>query len=167
MSILRRFHSTHSICFITCVTYQRRPILAEHVDLLWTAVHNVRKQTHFEVNAYAILPDHFHLVLDPLQGDFTKIMQRAKMSFGMLFRKKMGLSSGRVWQHRYWDHMIRDQEDMNNHIDYIHYNAVKHGLVDSPSEWEHSSFGKFQDIGVYSQDWGVLKRPCFDGEFGE
>jgi putative transposase len=61
-----------------------------------------------------------------------------------------------VWQRRFWEHMIRDQEDLNRHVDYIHihYNPVKHGLVNSPGEWRHSSFNRFMEKGLYPPDWG-------------
>ena len=59
-----------------------------------------------------------------------------------------------IWQRRFWEHVIRDQTDFNRHCDYIHYNPVKHGLVNSPLEWKHSSFGKFVEKGLYRQDWG-------------
>ncbi|MDP2728820.1 MAG: transposase, partial [Dehalococcoidia bacterium] len=59
-----------------------------------------------------------------------------------------------IWQRRFWEHVIRDQTDFNRHCDYIHYNPVKHGLVNSPLEWKHSSFRKFVEKGLYRQDWG-------------
>jgi len=58
-----------------------------------------------------------------------------------------------VWQRRYWEHLIRDEEDWRTHVDYIHYNPVKHGLAQSPSEWPHTSFHRFVMQGMYDQNW--------------
>ncbi len=74
---------------------------------------------------------------------------------------------GKIWQRRFWDHVIRDQNDLNKHIDYIHYNPVKHGLIKSPFEWEYSSIHNFCAEGYYSLDWGVKDKPDMDGEYGE
>ncbi len=126
-----------------------------------------QSRTQFEIMAHVLLPDHLHLILDPFGEDFSRIMQRLKMSFGALYRKRIGWSSGRVWQHRYWDHVIRDQADLNRHIDYIHYNPVKHGLVTSLSDWVHSSFQDFQRLGMYSQNWGSNQEIQFEDDFGE
>ena len=63
---------------------------------------------------------------------------------------------GRVWQNRFWERIIRDPKDLNNHLDYIHFNPVKHGLVDDPFEYTHSSLGNYFKKGSYSRDWRVL-----------
>jgi putative transposase len=60
----------------------------------------------------------------------------------------------RFWQKRFWDHIIRDEEDLAQHLDYIHYNPVKHGLVTRPEEWQHSSFIAWQERGAYPEQWG-------------
>jgi putative transposase len=142
-------------------------LLVEHADLFWRALRAVEERVEFDVVAHALLPDHCHLLIDVRGGNFTNAMQRLKMSFGMYYRKRADVRSGRVWQHRYWDHVIRDQDDMNRHIDYVHYNAVKHGYVQNPAEWLHSSFRNYFDRGIYEADWGVTKIPRLDGEFGE
>ena len=128
---------------------------------------SVRQRIDHELIAHVILPDHFHVIFDPHERDFTGIMQRVKMSFDMHYRRGAGLSSGRVWQHRYWDHVIRDQSDLNRHIDYIHYNPVKHGFARSPLDWEHSSIHEYAERGLYQRDWGQSEAFKFDGEFGE
>ncbi len=79
----------------------------------------------------------------------------------------MGRTDGRVWQHRFWDHIIRDDDDLNNHTDYIHYNPVKHGFVTSPFDWPHSSIHRFLEMGNYTLDWGRREDVLFVGDFGE
>ena len=59
-----------------------------------------------------------------------------------------------VWQRRYWEHVIRDGEDLKRHVEYIHYNPVKHGWVRAPKDWKYSSFHTFVKEGLYSPDWG-------------
>jgi putative transposase len=61
---------------------------------------------------------------------------------------------GMIWQRRFWEHLIRDEKDFNRHCDYIHYNPVKHGLIDDPKKWECSSILQFIEEGLYPQDWG-------------
>jgi len=60
-----------------------------------------------------------------------------------------------TWQRRFWEHLIRDENDLNNHIEYIHYNPVKHGLVTEPATWEYSSFHKYVADGILPKDWGM------------
>lgn len=127
MSILRRYKSDFTLYFITNVTYQRKPFLVDNADLLMNAIDSFRN--NIEILAYVILPDHFHILIDIRGQDISNIMQKIKMSFGVKYRIKMDRKSGRIWQHRFWDHAIRNQSDLNNHIDYIHYNPVKHGLA--------------------------------------
>jgi putative transposase len=67
-----------------------------------------------------------------------------------------------IWQHRYWEHQIRDETDFARHVDYIHYNPVKHGLARSPLDWPYSSFGRYVKAGVYAPDWGSDSM-CFEG----
>lgn len=74
---------------------------------------------------------------------------------------------GPLWQNRYWDHQVRDQADFNAHLDYIHYNPVKHGYVEKPAQWEYSSFQAFLDQGYYQADWGVTAVGSTAGDFGE
>ena len=125
----------------------------------------------FRVDAIVILPDHLHTIwtLPDSDPDFSTRWKRIKASFSRnypgciiedisesMHRKK---EKG-IWQRRFWEHVICDQADYNRHCDYIHYNPVKHGLVNSPLEWKYSSFRKFVEKGLYGQDWGrsVIKE---------
>ena len=72
-----------------------------------------------------------------------------------------------IWQRRYWDHIIRSHEDFRLHLDYIHCNAVKHGLVNSPEDWEYSSFRHFLKKGLYAPNWGNRAIDFGDNDFGE
>ena len=64
-----------------------------------------------------------------------------------------------MWQRRFWEHLVRDQEDFNRLCDYIHYNPVKHGLAKSPGEWRYSTFADFVASGLYPENWGAPVSP--------
>ncbi len=111
------------------------------------------------------MPDHLHCIwtLPPDDADFSTRRRLGKTRFTQhcpdalrhtpdAARRKNGEQA--IWQHRYWEHRIRDQTDFARHVDYIHYNPVKHGLSRSPVEWPYSSFGHHVKAGVYAQDWG-------------
>lgn len=151
--------------FITNVTDARKPILIENINLIWEAFDSTKRKSSFELIAWVFLPEHFHIMVNPDKGDISKLMQRLKLSFSMNFRKRCGFIKGPVWQNRFWDHVIRDDEDYARHLDYIHINPVKHGLAGSPFDWPHSSIHKFKEY--YPSDWGCRDKIVFDGEFGE
>ena len=153
--------------FVTCVIYRRRALLLDHVDIFWESVHFAQEVIPFDMIAWSILSDHFHLIVKPPEKDLSEIMRRMKLKFSGLYRSLYGLARGRIWQHRFWDHIIRNRDDMNHHLDYIHYNPVKHGLVRSPFEYQHSSIHQYLENGHYQSDWGLVEPTGFDGEYGE
>jgi putative transposase len=152
---------------MTHVTYDRTQLLIENIGLWHDSVNFVKTLKQFELIAWVILPDHLHLMVDFGTGDLSYLMKRIKMKFSGLYRSKWKLKSGRAWQFRFWDHMIRDEDDFRNHIDYIHYNPIKHGLVIRPGDWEHSSFKEYYRRGFYGEDWGIKEPSGFDGSYGE
>jgi putative transposase len=120
-----------------------------------------------DVIAWAILPEHFHLIFEPLHIGLSRSMQRLKSSFSAHLRKQLEIKSGRIWQLRFWDHVIRDEDDLNRHIDYVHYNPVKHGVAQVPLDYPFTSLQEFMDRGLYERNWGETKFLEFDGEYGE
>ena len=167
MSKLIRHYSHGQTYFITSVTHNRQRILLENIDIFWAAVEKVKKDISFELSAWVIMPDHFHIIIDPLNSDLSSIIKRIKLSFAYQFRNSQNMYRGKVWQSRFWDHIIRDENDLNRHLDYIHYNPVKHGLASNPFEWEHSSIHEFLKTGQYEPSWGVKNFRVFEGDFGE
>ena len=164
---IRRFFVPGHSCFLTHVTYRRRPILVDNFDLLVDAVARVRATERFTLLAWVVLPDHCHVLLNPGTCEVPTIVKRFKLSFAMSFLKRQGSKSGRTWHNRYWDHIIRDERDLTRHLDYIHYNPVKHGLALSPAEYENSSYQSYLKRGLYDSNWGVVDPIRFDGGFGE
>ncbi|OKY75639.1 MAG: transposase [Desulfobulbaceae bacterium DB1] len=154
--------------FFTVVTHQRRKILCEpeNIDLLRAVFRDVLARHPFTIDAMVVLPDHLHCIWTLPAGD-NDFSRRWRLIKGAFTRKCDGKHKGEasfsrqskgeqaVWQRRFWEHLIRDEQDFHYHADYIHYNPVKHGLVSSPLHWPYSSFAKFVSAGVYSADWGA------------
>ena len=167
MSRLKRYHRPGDIVFVTAVTRNRAPLLVPHAGLLLRAIWSTRERLPFESPAFCIMPDHFHMIIDPGARDLSKIMARIKLSFLRRLRGERPDIAGPIWQRRFWDHILRDQEDVNRHIDYIHFNPVKHGLTESPFVWPLSSAQEYLNRGVYTKDWGAREDLRLEGDFGE
>lgn len=167
MRNVRRFFSPGNTFFLTHVTYKRKPILIDNVNPLWDAINKYNEQEPFHLIAWAIVPDDWHLIIDPKRNDISKLMKCIKLSYAYYYLRSQGQTSGHTWHNRFWDHMIRDEDDMSRHIDYIHYNPVKHGLAQAPKDYEYSLFRDFVDEGLYQADWGSREVVVSKGEFGE
>jgi putative transposase len=165
----RRFRAPGASFFFTVVTYQRRSILTEPIarSCLRAAFHGVRARHPFEVPAIVLLPDHLHAVFTLPQGDadYSLRWRRIKEDFieqylagggaeGDLSGSRRRRKERGIWQRRFWEHTIADEDDLARHVDYIHYNPVKHGLVTRAADWEFSSFHRWVLRGDYSPDWG-------------
>ncbi len=103
----------------------------------------------------------------PEQLSVSNIVHLFKQKYSGLYRSRRGLTSGRLWQHRFWDHIIRDEDDYARHLDYIHYNPVRHGLAHSPLDYPLSSYRQWVARGYYDCSWGLREDMEFDGDFGE
>jgi len=166
MSKLLRYFEPGQYCFVTSIVASRQRILVPNAELLARALHRAHQRSRFSVVAWVVMPDHFHALLFTPNGDIPGILQRIKQSFSRQHRSLTGIG-GHVWQHRYWDHIIRSEEDMRRHIDYIHFNPVKHGLVLSPGEWSLTSFRRYLRLGIYQEDWCEAPKKGVDAEYGE
>jgi len=165
MSKLLRYYAKGNIYFVTSVTNNREPFLEDNYSILVDIFKEISIKLEFELIAYVVMPDHFHLLIDPKENDLSDIIKRIKIKFAYQYRKKNNLYRKTVWQKRFWDHIIRDQEDLNKHIDYIHYNPIKHLKIKSPFDWAFSSIHNYKEY--YLDDWGVNDELLFDGDFGE
>ena len=166
MSKLIRHFLPGQSCFITSVTAKREPLLVKHSRYFISAIRKAKSKFNFSIVAWIIVPDHFHLILNTPDGNTSKIIQCLKLSFSGQYRY-YERKTGPVWQRRYWDHIIRSQDDMNRHIDYIHYNPVKHRLADSPKDYRLSSFRKFYKQSQYDSDWRANENDFLGNEYGE
>jgi len=161
----RRLYGTGLPVFLTCVTYNRRPLLIEHIHILKTAMNKIKKTFPFSLNAYVVLPDHFHLMisLPEADDDYSKRLRLIKTEF----TKKLHLKN-KIWQRGFWEHTIRDEYDYENHLHYIHFNPVKHRIVKRVSDWTYSSFHECVKRGLYDHNWGdMLDEDSFDIDVGE
>ncbi|HET7300954.1 MAG TPA: transposase [Oleiagrimonas sp.] len=147
--------------FFTVVTARHRRILAtpRAVRAMRESIATVMWSHPFSIDAWVVLPDHMHAIwtLPPDDDDYSARWSRIKAGFTkrcgllhQLFRKgQVGL-----WQPRFWEHAIRDEDDWKAHLDYLHYNPVKHGLVERVADWPYSSFNRCVERGWYTEDWG-------------
>ncbi len=162
MSKLLRFHDNRTNYFITSVTKNRQPYLLNNYFLLSKIFEEFEREYNINILAWVILNDHFHFIIDVRENNLSNIMKRIKLKFSHIYRKKYNLYRQTIWQSRFWDHIIRDEADMNNHI---HYNPIKHGLVTKPFDWKYSSIHEYKDN--YPDDWGVQSEIKIRGDFGE
>jgi putative transposase len=167
MSNLRRFYVKGQPYFITCVTFERMPCLLDNVDLLRRAIKKTNTALPHDVLAWVVLPDHWHAVIDPKECTISDIMHRIKLKFVSRYLQKHDLRRGRVWQNRFWDHVVRNERELRKYLDYIHYNPVSHGLVASPFDHPESSIHLYAVNGYYHNDWGVREKIEFEGDYGE
>jgi len=155
---IRRYYVSSAIVFITQVVAGRTPVFAQStfVDLLREHLRKTQRCHPFVMVGYCFLPDHFHIMLRPTgSSTFSDIMHSLKPNFTKAYKKLLGISGNmKFWQQGFWDHVIRDEEDFRRHLDYIHYNPVKHGLVRCPEDWPHSSYGYWKARGAYPEQWG-------------
>jgi len=157
MSDYRRVYVAGATYFFTVVTHHRRTWLGTDVGRasLRQALLATRRNQPFQTIGIVVLPDHLHAIWSLPDGDsdYSTRWKSIKQRTTNIMHRSLG-HSARLWQARFWEHLIRDDEDLHRHLDYIHYNPVKHGLCSSPSEWSASSFHRYVDQGVYAADWG-------------
>ncbi|MEL6581019.1 MAG: transposase [Cyanobacteria bacterium J06621_12] len=168
MSDYRRMYIPGGIYFLTLVTYLRRPLFEKpgSINLLRAATAKIKAEKPFEIVAAAILPDHIHFLwqlpfndsnysqrISRLKVIFTRAYQKQNDSYDHISASRLKHRESNVWQRRFWEHVIRDEADFQQHLDYIHYNPVKHGLVSCPHLWSYSSFYKWVRRDQYTQDW--------------
>jgi putative transposase len=151
-------------------------LLVRHIERLRAAYAAALKRDPFETIAICVLPDHLHAIwaLPQGNGDFSRRWSRIKHDFSCGLPGDPNRSPGKVakrekgiWQRRYWEHALRDDADLSRHIDYIHFNPVKHGLVSRACDWPHSSFHRYVAWGCLPIDWGGDVRPAAGISFGE
>ncbi len=153
----RRYYIPDSTVFIVAVTRNRTPYFSEegNVKLFEEMLEKTKAKFPFDLPALVILPDHCHLLLRPIHCDFSRVMGSFKKRFTDSFKKRNHISTNfSFWQGRFWDHVIRSDDDFKRHLDYIHYNPVRHGYVSRPEKWPHSTYMDWVQKGVYAIGWG-------------
>ncbi|HEX7046239.1 MAG TPA: transposase [Gammaproteobacteria bacterium] len=150
-------------------------LLVRKVGELRHAFRNVQSKHPFHINAIVILPDHLHAIFTLPDNDRNYSVRWAliKAAFSRALPKSEGISASRaskgergIWQRRFWEHQIRNDDDMQRHVDYIHWNPVKHGYAERAVDWQHSSIHRYIRYGLLASDWGCESE--FDSNpFGE
>ncbi len=152
--------------FFTVVTHRRRKLFYE-IDnrvILKKVIMEVKAIHSFDIDAWVLLPEHLHCIWTLPEGDmdFSKRWGLIKAKFS---KELKGELTTPVWQNRFWEHLIRDDRDLQTHFDYIHYNPMKHGLVKRVSEWPYSTFHRYVREGLYPENWGegvsFQQNDCF------
>lgn len=168
MSRYRRANVQGATYFFTVVTERRQPILTNQDvrSALRAAILEVRSTHPFEIDAWVLLPDHLHCIWTLPEGDadfsthWQLIKREVTVAIGAkYFREDLHTDrraqkqQGTIWQQRFWEHFIRDDNDYAAHMDYLHFNPVKHGLVKTVNEWPWSSFHRLVNEDVYQTNW--------------
>jgi len=159
----RRLRVPGATYFFTVNLLDRRSdLLVARIEVLRRAARSVRGRYPFHIDAWIVLPDHMHCLWTLPEGDFD--YPRRWRDIKTTFSKSLPATEQRsavmrrrgergIWQRRYWEHTIRDDRDYAVHMDYIHFNPVKHGLVENPADWPFSSFRRCAAMGLYPADW--------------
>jgi len=157
----RNFIAGGSFFFTVNLAERWRRLLTEHIDELRTAFRETRRHHPFTIDAMVVLPDHLHAVWTLPEGDadFATRWRLIKSGFSRRVATGERISDSRaakaergIWQRRYWEHTIRDEADFARHLDYIHINPVKHGLVTRVGDWPYSSLHRMVKIGIHPED---------------
>ena len=166
----RRVTSPGATYFFTVVTRSREPWLTNNDvrEALREGIEQTRLRHPFTIDAWVLLPDHLHCIWTLPEGDsdfsirWTQIKQHVSRKCAPRYvdpekfnasQRKRGEAG--FWQRRFWEHLIRDEIDYERHVDYIHWNPVKHDLVGRCIDWPYSTFHRFVKQGIYPMDWAV------------
>ena len=160
----RAFVPGGTFFFTVNLADRSKKLLNEHITQLRASVRKIRAAHPFRIDAMVVLPDHLHAIwtLPPNDMDYPTRWALIKAGFSRSLPNTERISASRaakgergIWQRRYWEHQIRDDADYARHIDYIHYNPVKHGHAQSPVDWPYSSIHRFIREGILPPDWGA------------
>lgn len=180
MSRYRRADIAGATYFFTVVTYRRKHFLcdADIRQALRAAIVAVRKKRPFDIDGWVLLPDHLHCVwtLPADDADFSTRWSLIKRFVSRqcprlhhpewMSESKRKHRESTLWQRRFYEHMIRDDTDYRRHLDYLHYNPVKHGYCRSPVDWPHSSLHRLIGEGIYQGNWGSDEAPDLPPDIG-
>jgi putative transposase len=176
MTNYRRIYTPGATWFFTVNLAERNhnTLLVDKIEPLRQAFRYIKQRHSFHIDAVVVMPDHLHCIWTLPEGDFdfSTRWSLLKGQFSRSVEKGERVSVGRgrkrergIWQRRFWAHLITDQEDFNRHVDYIHWNPVKHGRVKQVADWPYSSFHHYVRLGVYPSTWGYAGK--FDFDAGE
>ncbi len=159
----RRNYVAGGCYFFTVNLHDRsKSLLLDHIDLFRDSVRYVKQRKPFHIDAWVVLSEHMHTVWTLPEGDvdysgrwreIKKFFSKSLPHTEMLTQSRLNNGDRGIWQRRFWEHTVRDDADYWHHINYVHYNPMKHGLVERIQDWPYSSFHKAVARGAYSIDW--------------
>ena len=161
--------------FTVALAIRSSTLLTDRIDVLGAAFRYAQVRHPFASEAVVVPPDHLHAlwILPPGDEDYSTRWRLIKTEFSRAIPAGENRTASReaksergIWQWRYWEHLIRDEADFARHVDYIHYNPVKHGHAQRVVQWRHSSFHRYVRSGILPVDWGA-GGVSEQGEFGE
>ena len=177
MDYRRAWHQVGTYFFtVNLLQRKNNRLLLEKIQVLRNAVAQVKKSYPFVIHAWVVLPEHLHCVIELPEGDadFKTRWMLIKMLFSKAIPKTEYVSKirkqrreGGIWQRRYWEHLIKDDADFAAHVDYVHINPVKHGLVKQVADWPYSTFHRLVKAGVYPLNWAGGAEKVLDGLYNE
>ena len=176
MVLYRRNRVAGGAYFFTVTLRDRTcALLVEQIDHLREAFRETKRAHPFHIEAMVVLPEHLHAIWTLPSGDddysgrwraikarFTRLLAESGVDIQRNLKGEYNL-----WQRRFWEHTLRDEADLRRHIEYIHFNPVKHGWAKRVRDWPHSTFHRYVRAGVYPLDWagdGVEKNAVGHGE---
>jgi putative transposase len=164
----RRAFLPRGMFFFTVVTYHRTAFLCKDTarQLLSRCIRETGQRFQFRTVAFVLLPDHLHCIWELPEGDsdyskrwalikkdFTRRWSTTNPVLEIPSASRLRRRESTVWQRRFWEHTIRSQSDLMRHVEYIHYNPVRHGLVLCPHAWPYSTFRRWVSKGYYTEQW--------------
>ncbi|KJY87704.1 transposase [Pseudoalteromonas piscicida] len=162
MQYRRNYVAGGTYFFTVNLLERKKTLLVDHINELREAVRWVKSHYPFEINAWVVLPDHIHavLILPDGDSDYSNRWREIKKRFSKSLPATERVSASRqhknergIWQRRFWEHTIKDENDYWHHVNYVHYNPLKHGLVTRVQDWPYSSFHRAVQYGIYPQNW--------------
>jgi putative transposase len=173
----RRSNAAGATYFFTVnLAHRTNGLLVRHINDLRNSINTVKREHRFAVVAMVFLPEHLHAIwrLPDGDADYSMRWSLIKAGFSRRIDRHETVSASRlikrergIWQRRYWEHQIRDDIDLERHVDYIHYNPVKHGLVKRAAEWPYSTLHDYIAKGRAPVNWGGSSGNDADGAYGE
>jgi len=176
----RRVTVAGACYFFTVVTHRRQALFADAqaVEMLQEAIQGIREKRPFVLEAQLVLPDHIHVLwtLPEDDCDYSTRWRLIKEAFTRAYasryrmperdERRRARGEHAIWQRRYWEHLIRNDRDFTTHLEYIHLNPVRHGLVTAPRDWPHSTFLSWVARGSYDVTWGSDEMPVLPAWVG-
>lgn len=171
----RNFVKGGSYFFTVALADRSQRLLLNHIDTLRKAFRDAKAVYPFDLDAIVVLPEHLHCIwtLPVDDAGYPDRWRRIKTAFSRSLPDCNSRSSSKIlkgergiWQRRYWEHTLRDEDDWRRHMDYIHYNPVKHQHVARVADWPYSTFHRYVEIGIYPGNWAGSDGAS-DGKFGE